>query len=486
MENRPESFTAARSESSHFFTETVGPGTGNQRHSSAGRPSCHGRAVGGKARRGFCFSLILCILAAVVLLGTAGCSDSGSDDLVLSDAQWVAFQDGDGPWQELGVSENMVFDADELVTDPEGRYSLAIVFARAATDAEDNGFIQEVTLKTTKAEVPSIDFSKMFDPESTSLEVTLDEDSLDYGSAYLYVGGEYETPWGDSNTVTLYPYTAPYDLVATLHSGLEDYPSKILFETFDESAQGQARTCNIAFGDFVDLSAPYTVTFTPSADEILHSAEAYLVTANGTAASLGEEYNDGATSFEYTAPAALPAGGSYVLELSIDLDEDSSILHYQGFETPDDLAINGSSLPNVFDGQYAADTSTGSLLPNMNWTVVDDGGDAVAYASVFNGEANSIDYFVVTMVTAGRVGAEDTCIAMPDLSSAPGWYPLWSIPANAEERGASSWAVLSSENFGDLFASNLATLYLGGCPHLGNNSWVTVIMNSWEMESDPL
>jgi len=285
-------------------------------------PSCRPKS-GGASR----FSLILCILAAVVLLGTAGCSDSDSDDLVLTDAFWVAFQDGDGPWQELDITQDLVFDAEELVNDPEGRFGLAMVFASAEGDAEDNDSVRTIALKTTTAEVPSIDFREFFNPGSTSLEVTLDAESLDYGSSYLYVGGEDVVP-SNTDPVTLNPSTAPYDLVATLHSGVLKYPSKIFFQTFDESAQGQVETLDIAFGNFSDLSAPYAVTFNPSADETLYGSKVYLVTGSGTAAKLGEK-TDGAASFEYTAPAALPEGGSYVLELLIVLDDDSSIMHYQ-------------------------------------------------------------------------------------------------------------------------------------------------------------
>ena len=120
----------------------------------------------------------------------------------------------------------------------------------------------------------------------------------------------------------------------------------------------------------------------------------------------------------------------------------------------------------------------------MSWTVVDDMDDVAAYASIFNGEANRIDYYVTTLVTAGRVGT-DTGIATPDLRSAPGWYPLWSVPASTETWNAGSWAVLASGDIDDLFESNLGMLNQGGCPRLGDASRVTVIKN-WEWGGAPL
>ncbi len=483
MENRPESFTATQGKASHFFPETAGSGNGSPRRSPAVHPSIRTKSGGGSR-----FSLILCILAAVVLLGTAGCSDSDSDDLVLTDALWVAFQDGEGAWQEIEIPENMVFDAQSVVTDPEGRYSLAILSARAAEDAEDNGSVQTVTLRTTTSEIPEIDFSGTLDSVDTSLEVTVDQASLDAGSVYLHIRGDYTSLW-NSDTITLYPDTAPYDLAATLYSGGQGYPSKILVEPFDASALGHASTLDIVFGDFVDLSAPYTYTFDPSADEILDDAEVYLMTANVTLASLGEEGIDETNEVQYTAPVDLNAvapGSSYVLDLLIDLDDDSSVSYYEGFAAPGNYSVSGGDIPYTFDGRYVADRSTGSLLPGVSWTEIDAGGNAIAYTSIFHGEANSIDYRDTTVVTAGRVGAEDTGFAMPDLSSAQGWYPLWSIPSDAEEGGGSSWAVLSSETLDNLSVSNLTMLSLDGCPRLADGSWIAIIMNSWQTEGDPL
>ncbi len=489
MENRPDFYTAAGSEPSHSFLEAVGPGKGDHHHQPAENPESRGRCARGKTGGGIRHPLILCILAAIVLLGTAaGCSDSDSDDLVLTDAIWVAFQDGEGAWQEIEVPQDMVFDAEENVTDPEGRYSLAIVSAMAAQDAEDNGFVQTSILKTTTAEIPEIDFSGGIDSEDTSLEVTVDQASLDAGSVYLYARGDDSSVW-NSDPLTLYPTTAPYDLAATLHSAGQDYPSKIFVESFDATALGQASTLDVVFGDFVDLSAPYTFTFAPSADEILDDAEVYLMTANVSLASLGEEGIDETNEVQYTAPVDLNAvapGSSYMLDLSIDLDDDSSVSYYEGFAAPDDYSVSGGDIPYTFDGQYVADRSTGSLLPGVSWTEVDAGGNAIAYTSIFNGEANSIDYAVTTVVTAGRVGAGETGFTIPDLSSAQGWYPLWSIPSDVQERGGSSSAVLSSDLMADLFMPNLTMLYFDGYPRLADRSWIAIIMNSWQTESDPL
>jgi len=122
----------------------------------------------------------------------------------------------------------------------------------------------------------------------------------------------------------------------------------------------------------------------------------------------------------------------------------------------------------------------------MRWTEVDDDMDDVAaYVSIFKGEANRIDYHVMTLVTAGRVGADDTSITTPDLSSAPGWYPLWSVPGNAEMQSADSWAVLASGDIDDLFTSNMRMIEQAGCPRLGDGSRVTVIKN-WERNNSNL
>ena len=427
------------------------------------------------------FQLVfLFVVSMFALLAVAGCSDSDSDPaLVLEDAQWVAFQDGDGEWEEIEVPDDLIFTP--TVNDPDGRYGLAILIASA-----DSQSVRTITLQTTTDEIPGIDFSSFLDQEDISLEVTVAESSLDAGEVELYVGDDEEYVW-DTTPETFYPYTTPYDLVATLTTNGLDYPSQMIVREFNSS--DQATFDFDTYGDVIDLSGPYTFTFDPGAyfpgtDAHMDYFDIYLRTANNTVASLGHENTDGATSVDYSAPADLSSaapGGVYLLELDIDLDEDSSVFYYEGFTTHGAQTLN---IPDSFDGQCVSDTATGSMLPGMAWTGTYT--DAIAYVNYFTGEANGITYSVTNSVTAGRQGA-DTSMTMPDLSSADTWYSLWSIPTNAQASSESAVVVMSSESIVDLFPSNLSHLYLSDCPPLENGAWIATFSNYSNAEgADPL
>jgi len=472
MEHRPESFTPAADESSRFFTETAGS---SRRHSPAG--SLMRRRGAGKG-----LQLFLCILAAAVFLGTAGCSDSDSDDLVLTDATWIAFQDGDGPWQELEIDPETPSFTPE-VSDPDGRYGLAFVVARAAGDAEEKGYVQTITLQTTTADLPEIDFSSLLGSGEIPAEVTVPGE-FDFGTwSHLYAGDENESVWSEETAVMLDPSFVPYDLVAALHTDGKYYPSKLVMKSLPgDLVSGDVWEVTIDFDadpDVQNLSGPYPIDL---GGTVMHYGEVYLRTANNTLASLGRDDQDSETSFEYTALSDLPEGGMYLLELSIDLSESSSLLYFEGFSEAGnpDLAQN---MPDSFDGEFAADTSTGYLLPGMTWEA--EYPSAIAYAGVFRGTGGGIDYKATTLVTAGRQGAQSG-LTMPDLRAAQGWHPLWSVPSDAVESYNSASVVLSSAAIQDFLLPSLTSLYLAYCPRLEDGDWIAAIANYRQAAGDPL
>ena len=391
----------------------------------------------------------------------------------------MAFQDGDGAWEEIEVPDDLIFTPE--VNDPDGEYGLAILIASA-----DSQRVQTITLQTTTDEIPSLDFSSFLDQEDTSLEVTVTQSSLDAGDVYLYVGDEEEYVWGTTETFS--PYTTPYDLVATLTtSGLDYYPSQMIVRELNSS--GHETVDFDTDGNVIDLSGPNTFTFDPAAyfpgtDAQMDYFNIYLRTANNTLASLGHESTDESTSVDYTYPADPTSAGpdaNYLLELDIDLDDDSSLFYYEGFSIHD---AQNLYIPDPFDGECVSDTATGSILPGMTWNGTY--ADAIAFVNYFTGEAGGINYSTTSIVTAGRQGT-DTSMTMPDLSSSDTWYSLWSIPTNAQANSTTALAVLSSESIVDLFTSDLSYLYLVDCPPLEDGSWIATSSNYWYAGgSDPL
>lgn len=416
-----------------------------------------------------------------MLLPVAGCSDSDSDDLVLTDALWVAFQDGDGPWQALDITEDTLSFTPE-VSDPDGRYGLAAVMARGESRA-----VQALTLKTTVDEIPAIDLASLFSQVDVPLEITLVEESVGEGGQVEFEAGDESTSWNDSNTITLEPYTAPYDLVATMHSG--GLPSKLLVETFpDGLVDGNTWEVTVDFDDedALDILGPQTIDLGVT---LIDDGEVFLVTKNNTRASLGYFHassdTDPASSFEYYAPESLPDGCVYLLELELELDVDSSLIYYEGFSAPGSETHAGIDSYDDIVVEFAADTSTGSLLPGMTWEGTY--GNALAFARVFKGTARNIDYTAVSLVTAGRVDADITGFTMPDLRSAQGWYPLWSVPASAQESYSLAAVVLASEDvaLANFLQSDLATLYFDRGLRLEAGSWLAAVARYQMAEENP-
>ena len=480
-----QTFSTAAGGSSDIIDQTTGQ-AGRAPHSPpAVLPHAAGR---GRSRSRHVFGLPLvpwCLLALLVLLPVAGCSDSDSDDLVLSDALWVAFQDGDGPWQKLDITEDTLsFTPD--VTDPDGRYGLAVVMAQG-----ESRTVQALTLKTTVDEFPAIDLASLFSQVDVPLKITLVKESVGEGGHVEFEAGDEDTSWywdwDDSNIVTLEPYTAPYDLVATLHTG--GLPSKLLVKTFpDDLMEGDTWEVTVDFDDedALDIQGPYTIDLDGT---LMDDGEVFLVTKNNTHASLGYFYSfsdsDPASSFEYYAPASLPEGCVYLLELELELDVDSSLIYYEGFSAPESKTIEGIDSYDDFVVEFAADTSTGSLLPGMTWEGAFE--NALAFARVFKGTARNIDYTAVSLVTAGRVDADITGFTMPDLRSAQGWYPLWSVPASAQESYSLAAVVLASEDvaLADFLQSDLATLYFDRGLRLEAGSWLAAVARYHLAEESP-
>ena len=476
-----QTFSTAAGGSSDIIDQTTGQ-AGRAPHSPpAVLPHAAGR---GRSRSRHVFGLPLvpwCLLALLVLLPVAGCSDSDSDDLVLSDALWVAFQDGDGPWQKLDITEDTLsFTPD--VTDPDGRYGLAVVMAQG-----ESRTVQALTLKTTVDEFPAIDLASLFSQVDVPLKITLVKESVGEGGHVEFEAGDENAYWYDSNTITLEPYTAPYDLVATMHSG--GLPSKLLVKTFpDDLMEGDTWEVTVDFDDedALDIQGPYTIDLDGT---LMDDGEVFLVTKNNTHASLGYFYSfsdsDPASSFEYYAPASLPEGCVYLLELELELDVDSSLIYYEGFSAPESKTIEGIDSYDDFVVEFAADTSTGSLLPGMTWEGAFE--NALAFARVFKGTARNIDYTAVSLVTAGRVDADITGFTMPDLRSAQGWYPLWSVPASAQESYSLAAVVLASEDvaLADFLQSDLATLYFDRGLRLEAGSWLAAVARYHLAEESP-
>jgi hypothetical protein len=375
-----------------------------------------------------------CIWLVALLLITfmAGCSSSSSPSPEpLTDAQWIGFKDGDGNWQKI-EPESFTIDFEGMVNDSDGRYSLAIVQANA-----EHRRVRILTLETTLAELNRIDLQD-FAAEDQALVEVMASSVPDGIYPKFYLGFE------ESSSGTFSVNAGTYDLIGTYSddSSLK-YPTQYVRKNGITVAVGQNPPVEIDFALADALTEQYAITI-PSTVQ-LNSGEVFLLTANGTAASLGYNYSDG-DSLEYSA-MPLGAGDLYMLELYVDLDENSGISYFKGFDDEaDDYSVN---LPPGFDGEFAEDRSSEIFLPGMTAAAYDDrSGTVLGYTVQYVGKSavKDIEYGAICHVSAGQVGL-DSPIAffMPDLHSAPGWNSNWSIPTDVTNKSANASVQVASD-----------------------------------------
>lgn len=421
-------------------------------------------------------------LCLFVLLFTGGCGGSGSSTSspdVLTDAEWFGFRDGDGQWQEIQTPETQIFRFDDTttgtyVTNSEGRYSLVALHAYASS--------QQVTilvLQSTVDESPELDISPFLsDDESADLEVTVS--GLDYGyHANIFLADE-ETGMGMDGSTTLHIDPGTYDLVVTRSEVNAALPTH-LFARHDMELQAeptgdQSIEVSLDTADLIQLSDQYTI----SVDSVhtLDDGEVYLLTANGTMASLGytnissgdpkELYYKG-LPFAFTSDVDWQED-LYIVELSLEPIEDSTIYYFQGFDTAGNLTVTP---PGVFDGTLATDTSTGYLLPGL---VANAYAGAIGYTVRYEASANGINYVTACYTTKGWLDElSEIEFFMPALHEADGWDTKWSIPETATTDWEAYVAVQAGSN--DLTFANLIEWALIDTPRVDNGSWFASIAN---------
>lgn len=427
------------------------------RAGSAGRPSPAGRTP------------VLWLIGLLALALLAACSDSDSNppsQEPMVDAQWVGFRDGDGDWQQIDLPESQVFDFTTAdtgteVTDPQGRYSLAVVRAYAARRE-----VYLFTVQTTLAESPEFDFRKYFpDAEQSNLEITV-SGLPGATSVSLYLAGDRRIPYNGVVTFDTDPGT--YDLIAVASSS--GTPAQLIAlydQTYDPGLT--PITINWASGAPVVLTGPYTVTLLPEQQGSMEHGEVSLLTGNGTIVDLSGASAEDSFTYKALPPENMVPDDVYMLDLFFRPDSDTVISYFAGFGTAEDLSVPPMG---SFDGVYAADTSTGTLLPGLAASKTTD---AIAYTTLYTGRGNDIEYSAISLTTSGWIGAaEQITIAMPDMHTAPGWSTNWSIPVNAV--ASYTAATVQTASTGTSL-QDFADWYFSDAPHVSADQWFESIAN---------
>ena len=420
------------------------------------------------------FFLILLTLGIMT-----GCSSSDSATAPqadpLTDAEWIAFRDGDGAWQEIELPASKVFDftdagGDTFVTDPDGRYTLVSVRATAS-----NQQVEVFTLQSTTGEASQLDFSAFFPgDEQASLQVTVSGIESDT-RADLYLGNE-DIGLGVNGTFTFTDSAGTYDLVATRSSLGSDLPTLLAARRDLVLQAGLTTSENVDFtatGADAPLALTDQYTVSVNSAHPLDYGEVFLLTANGTAASLGYESWSGSVAVAYMAvpSGGLAAGDHYMTRLSLEPDDDSYITYYEGFASAGDRTVTP---PGVFDGVSASDTSTGYLLPGLTGSTFPD---AIGYTIQYRASGSTIDYYFNCHISTGWLDGTSGSVAftMPDMHAVAGWESKWSIPLDADM----VWAYASAQaGSAGVSLTEFMQWYLIGAPRVEQGEWFASSVNS--------
>ncbi len=413
----------------------------------------------------FRLSIFSIIFLALFLLFTAGCNDSdpvNNSDTVsdsdtdgdtetgatLTDAEWIVFQDGDGPWQEIEIPETGIFIP--TVTDSEGRYGIAYL----AADAAD----QEVVLLTilaTTAELPQIDVSVLVEDNGAELQVTVEEpENLANSGVDLYLGWEYDSAYGFPYTGTFTKRPGTYDLFATQTASVSNYPTNYIARRDIDLTAGATVEETITAADFdssAAFSGPYTVSVQGpdgELDSAVYDGEVRLITTNLTEVELGDKDEIG-TSLQYSAMGnPLTGDDTYLVSLDMLLEETDGVEYhadyYEGFVDEGDITV--SPLLETFDVTFNFNTGTDNTTLEIS-DIPDIGtGTVLAYVASYIGRVEDGIYYTTSNITsAGRV-QDASSFSIPDLSSEEGWSDIWSIPDNLAWYEAGAVVYLGSEN----------------------------------------
>lgn len=425
------------------------------------------------------------ILLSLFFLFTTGCGDSDSvsteTDNTLADAEWFAFQDGDGPWQEIEMPETGIFIPQ--VTDSEGRYGLAYLTADAA---EQRVVLQ--TLQTTTAELPQVDMSILMESDSAQLQVTVEEpENMTEADVSLYLAGDEDiaSDFTFSSTFTEEPGT--YDLFVTQKAWLDSYPTGFIALRDIDLTSGTLVEKSISTADFDSSTAfegPYTISVQGSDGELdssLYRGNVYLISSNMTEVELGDK-NSTDTNLSYSALGSHLTGDDiYLATLDIEVEDADDVYYdayyYEGFLSEGDMTI--TPLTDAFDVTFDFDTSTGSMLPGISGIPDIGTGVIVGYMTTFSGNLDDIQYHTRCFVSGGRV-QDDTSFSSPDLSGGEGWNENWSIPVDVSTEYVQASVDIGSDS---TVIRNVINWFSNDVMRLEDGKWIATLRKIVSYES---
>ncbi len=357
------------------------------------------------------------------------------------DTAWVAFQDGNGPWQVLGTTPGTYTPT---VTDPSGHYGIAQVTAPAAGTPSVHVMLASRTSLPTSGE-----------SAITPSRYSVSGNTIGTGSFAIVSMG---TVQGFAPVPSLYS-------LSNVPGGLRDLcaletggASPMLYIERDVPVTGNITGHNI---DFTGVNAA-ALTTTNSVSGTFGSALINLVTKNGTEVMLGN--GTGAVNYDTVPTGSLIAGDLYRATITGQLSATSTFVNYRYFAAAQDIAVTP---PPAFNSSpVATQTSGGNLLPSYAWSSYSG---TLFY--LLGWSITGLDGAVI--VLPERAADLGNTYVFPDFSGLANWNPAWSIPSSAS----------LTDSYTGLYSANTSLdvalgVYQGVGGQAADGSQLTMIINS--------
>jgi hypothetical protein len=376
-----------------------------------------------------CFNAIhkyLFVMPAVLLLLAAcGMAPSSNPTDVTLETQihragppeslpWVAYQDGDGPWQTLsGQDGRYVFP----VRDPAGRYTLATA---CTNPAMQNTRIQ--LIHATAAELPNPTLSCSF-PKTASETRTVSGTITDFGgtrftSIHITGTGSLDGPEPANPAYSVSAPPGRQRLVALgYRRDSNTWAGRAVFKALDVSGNLKL---DLSFADPATQTQPRTITVEGVGNDALIQDVRFFHPANVFNPELGIGTR-GSAAYQY--------GG---IPQAQQLPEDSHLAYAEAyvpgegrgrnttavFKQPRDLTLTLPPHLGVVQAGREMNRSRFTWEPyTANWYTV---------------ELIGVNSRWLALITSGWLKASE--YHTPDLLSVPTWNPAWNLPADAQIR----------------------------------------------------
>ncbi|MEI7832131.1 MAG: hypothetical protein WCJ56_02900 [bacterium] len=373
------------------------------------------------------------LLLALLIISVAGCGGTGADTATAArgvtvkcidtgapaDAAWIAFQDGDTPWQVLNSAKTGEYFAP--IADVRGRFGVAIarpnssgVYMQLIYGTQDE--VTGVTV-TNNSAAYAVYYDITGKLSGTTDALPLAE--IDVGpTGRLFDRRQQVDPWDFKFTVS----SGTYD-IACLRQDTTGLPTDICL------ARDLPIYANLTDRDY-RLDGPQSYPFTDYATVTVDGpAVSYLGvmlrTRHNSWLRMGQASADAQNNCKYAyLPAALrDPGDLYEINAQAHEGDFSRVCQVYNSTPLNRIVHLPASMPAP---TYDVTGLIPYIRPKINWAEYPA---ATYYSADFYGNGSAANSYLNwdVMTTPGWAKSAGNSFSIPDFSSMPGWLPEWGL-----------------------------------------------------------